>query len=79
MHAPIAQMHVLVCHTQGRTFDGHLLDMIEMGVADYKSLAEFPGNAKRVGSKPAMVFEGDAWENEEKYSKLRNMLIGELH
>jgi hypothetical protein len=51
--------------------------MIEMGVSNYRSIDEFKGHAKRTGSKPAMMFEGDVWENEEKFSKLRNLLIGE--
>ncbi|KAG5190971.1 brix domain-containing 1 [Tribonema minus] len=59
----------------GRTFDGHILDMMEMGVTAYRGIDEFRGSAKRVGSKPAMLFEGDLWENEEKYRKLRNLLI----
>lgn len=63
--------------TQGRTFDGHMLDMIELGLVGFRSLAQMPGLAKRVGSKPAFVFLGDLWTREEKYKKLQNLLLGE--
>lgn len=59
----------------GRTFDGHIMDMIEMGVSSYKGVDEFRGLAKAVGSKPVMLFEGELWDTDEKYGKLRNLFI----
>lgn len=62
---------------QGRTFDGHILDMMELGVTQYRGIDEFKGNAKRTGSKPTMLFQGDQWDNDETFGKLRNLLIGQ--
>lgn len=63
---------------QGRTFDGHMLDMIELGLVGYRGLGELAGLSKRVGSKPAFVFAGEKWGREEAYRKLQNLLLGEL-
>lgn len=54
-----------------------MLDMIELGLLEYKGLGELAGLAKRVGSKPAFVFLGEQWGREEKYRKLQNLLLGE--
>ncbi|CAM9610622.1 unnamed protein product [Ectocarpus sp. 6 AP-2014] len=59
----------------GRTFDGHMLDMIELGLVQYRGLGELAGLAKRVGSKPAFVFSGEKWGREEAYRKLQNLLL----
>ncbi|CAM9850511.1 unnamed protein product, partial [Phaeothamnion confervicola] len=59
----------------GRTFDSHMLDMIELGIEGFQSIQEVKeGTPKRVGSKPALVFLGDRWQNEEVYQKLQNLL-----
>eukprot|EP00752_Nemacystus_decipiens_P018075 g16207.t1 len=59
----------------GRTFDGHMLDMIELGLVGYRGLGELAGLAKRVGSTPAFVFAGEKWGREEAYRKLQNLLL----
>jgi ribosome production factor 2 len=60
----------------GRTFDGHVLDMVEFGVRNFRPVESFKDAvAKRMGSKPAMVFTGDAWDNIEILGRLRNLLI----
>lgn len=63
---------------KGRTFDGHMLDMIELGIVGYKGLEELAGLAKRVGSKPAFVFAGEKWGREEAYRKMQNIFLGEI-
>ncbi|CAM9723947.1 unnamed protein product [Discosporangium mesarthrocarpum] len=60
----------------GRTFDGHILDMIELGLVGFVGTSELNGLAKRVGSKPVMMFQGDQWGREESYRKLQNLLVG---
>lgn len=62
---------------KGRTFDGHMLDMIELGIVSYRGLEELGGLAKRVGSKPAFVFAGEKWGREEPYRKMQNIFLGE--
>jgi ribosome production factor 2 len=61
----------------GRTFDRQILDMVELGIVRYKSLADYGGQVakKRIGSKPLMLFCGDLWTTSGEYSKLQNLLI----
>eukprot|EP00557_Chaetoceros_sp_GSL56_P008763 CAMPEP_0176497944 /NCGR_PEP_ID=MMETSP0200_2-20121128/12023_1 /TAXON_ID=947934 /ORGANISM="Chaetoceros sp., Strain GSL56" /LENGTH=354 /DNA_ID=CAMNT_0017896049 /DNA_START=8 /DNA_END=1072 /DNA_ORIENTATION=+ len=63
----------------GRTFDRKILDIAELGVMRYKSLADYAGNPKkRLGSKPMMLFVGDQWHLNADYKRLQNLLI-DLH
>ena len=63
----------------GRTFDGHVLDMIEMGVENYKSIADIKSESKKaIGSKPCFIFTGDVWETSQVFQKFKNMLVGTL-
>ncbi|OQS02179.1 hypothetical protein THRCLA_05424 [Thraustotheca clavata] len=60
----------------GRTFDGHLMDMIEMGFENFKSIDDFKIKSKMApGSKPCFVFSGNEWETIEEYQKLKNILL----
>lgn len=60
----------------GRTYDGHILDMFELGVNYYKGVQDFTGRSKNVGSKPCMLFIGDQWGYEEQFTRLQSLLIG---
>lgn len=59
----------------GRTYDGHILDMIEFGVDEQICIQEILGEKKGVGSKPLLVFQGDQWENDTTYKNIKNLLI----
>lgn len=59
-----------------RMYDGHLLDMLELGVAAYTPMREHKGPKKTLGSPPCMVFAGDGWTVDSLLIKLRNMLLG---
>ena len=61
----------------GRTFDRQVLDMMELGVLRYKSLADYGGSVpkKRTGSKPLLLFQGDLWQHDQTCTKLQNLLI----
>ena len=60
----------------GRTFNRALLDMAELGITYYKSIADYKlAPKKRTGSKPMMYFCGDMWDNASDFMKLRNLLI----
>lgn len=73
----------LVSHTKkrpnnlvlGRFFDGHVLDMVEFGVDDKKSMLEFAGDKKGMGSKPLLLFMGDQWESDNLYKSIQNLFI----
>jgi len=60
----------------GRTFDRRILDMVEIGILQYRSLADFGGlPKKRVGSKPLIQFVGDIWSSDVTLKRLQNLLI----
>mmetsp|Transcript_13627 Transcript_13627/g.25712 ORF Transcript_13627/g.25712 Transcript_13627/m.25712 type:complete len:277 (+) Transcript_13627:285-1115(+) len=59
----------------GRTFDNESLDMFEFGLVDYKSLRDFPANTAHAGFKPLILFQGELFETEEKYVRLKNLLL----
>lgn len=60
----------------GRTFDRKILDIAELGIVKYKSLADYAGNPKkRLGSKPMMLFVGDKWHLDADCKRLQNLLI----
>ena len=60
----------------GRTYEGHILDMFELGVNHYRGVEDFTGRSKKVGSKPCMLFLGDQWGYEEQFTRLQSLLIG---
>ena len=60
----------------GRTFDRRILDMVEIGILQYRSLVDFGGlPKKRVGSKPLLQFVGDIWSSDINLKRLQNVLI----
>lgn len=62
----------------GRTYDGHILDMIEVGIDAYTSMKDFTGTKKGIGSKPLLVFQGAQWETDTLYKSIQNILIDVL-
>jgi ribosome production factor 2 len=59
----------------GRTFDGHMLDMVELGVEMHQPLETFKGSKKAMGSKPLMAFLGDQWESDSTFMRIQNLLL----
>lgn len=60
----------------GRTFNGHILDVLEVEFSHFKSIDAFKCKSKKApGSKPCFVFAGDQWESLEPFQKLQNLLI----
>ena len=49
--------------------------MVEFGVEDKKSLLDFIGEKKGMGSKPLLLFVGDQWENDNLYKSIQNIFI----
>ena len=56
-------------------FDYHLLDMIEFGVENFKSLSDIKGSKVTMGIKPCMIFAGDLWNQNEEYTRCKSLLI----
>ncbi|BBN07155.1 ribosome production factor 2 [Marchantia polymorpha subsp. ruderalis] len=62
----------------GRMYDHHVLDMIELGVDKYQSIAQLGGGRKAApqeGSKPCFAFLGDAFESKPELAHLKEMLL----
>lgn len=63
----------------GRMFENTLLDMVEFGIEDYKGLKEFKVPKIATGIKPLLIFNGDIFENNREYGRIRNLLIDMFH
>ncbi|KAH3735912.1 ribosome production factor 2 homolog [Dreissena polymorpha] len=59
----------------GRMFDHHILDMIELGVDDFKSMFDIQGPKCSLGTKPCLMFAGEQFDSSPEYSRLKNLLI----
>lgn len=60
----------------GRMFDGHILDVMEFGFSNFRSIDAFKCKSKKApGSKPCFVFSGDEFESREPFMKLKNLLL----
>ncbi|XP_012255041.2 ribosome production factor 2 homolog [Athalia rosae] len=59
----------------GRMFDNNLLDMVEFGVQDYKGLVDFKIDKIVTGIKPVLIFNGELFENDREYSRIKSLLI----
>lgn len=60
----------------GRTFDGHVLDILELGVENLQTIADIGAQVKKApGSKPCFLFHGDAWTASQSHMKLQNILL----
>ena len=62
----------------GRTYNGKMLDMFELGIYNFKSMELF--NAKEVAReiKPLLVFQGEQFEFSEKHQRLKNLFYGKI-
>lgn len=55
-----------------------MLDMVEFGVSNLRALESFKNvTKKREGAKPCLFFAGEGWELDTKWSRIKNLLIGE--
>ncbi|MBN3287357.1 RPF2 factor, partial [Polyodon spathula] len=59
----------------GRMFDFHVLDMIELGIEKFVSLKDIKNSKIPEGTKPLLIFAGDAFETGNEHKKLKNLLI----
>ncbi|WWC63830.1 uncharacterized protein I303_106435 [Kwoniella dejecticola CBS 10117] len=58
-----------------RMFDGRVLDMIELGVDDFKAMDEFDSPKSSVGVRPLMVFHSDLFDTHPKYQAVKSHLL----
>nr|XP_057929563.1 ribosome production factor 2 homolog [Doryrhamphus excisus] len=58
----------------GRLFDFHVLDMIELGIEKFVSLSEIKTTTCPEGTKPMLVFAGEAFEMDNEHKRLKSLL-----
>ena len=62
--------------TLGRFFDGHVYDMVELGVVSFRPLQAFAKVAAQAsGQKPCLLFAGAPFEQDPQFRQLRNTLL----
>lgn len=61
----------------GRLFDGHVLDMQEFDVQDFKPCSKFTSVRRDVvsGSKPLVVFQGAGFEADDRMKRTKSLLL----
>lgn len=59
----------------GRMYEHTLLDMMEFGLENYKGLKEFKVPKISVGMKPLLIFNGDLFENNQEYKRIKNLFV----
>ncbi|KAI8610610.1 Brix domain-containing protein [Chytriomyces sp. MP71] len=63
------------CLTMMRTFDHQILDMVELLVQRGLPMEAFDGPKPTIGNRPCLIFNGDLWEVDEEFGKIKNSLI----
>ena len=64
--------NMIIC----RLYDMKILDMLEFGVEEWKTMQEFGrSHSIEVGQQPILIFQGDAFDLSEKHLKFKNMMI----
>ncbi|KAF5309294.1 hypothetical protein D9611_014664 [Ephemerocybe angulata] len=58
-----------------RMFDGRVLDMIEVGVENYKAMADFKTPKSTPGNKPLLHFASELFDTHPRFIHLKSMLI----
>ncbi|KAK9531172.1 hypothetical protein VZT92_010614 [Zoarces viviparus] len=59
----------------GRLFDFHVLDMIEVGIEKFVSLSEIKTSKCPEGTKPMLVFAGEAFDTDNEHKRLKSLFI----
>uniref|UniRef100_A0A8C5A9K8 Ribosome production factor 2 homolog n=1 Tax=Gadus morhua TaxID=8049 RepID=A0A8C5A9K8_GADMO len=59
----------------GRLFDFHVLDMMELGIEKYTGLMDFKNSKCPEGTKPMLVFAGDAFDVDHELRRLKSLFI----
>lgn len=61
----------------GRVFDGHILDMFELGIQNFKGTNDFKVPEHITADlKPILIFQGEFFETSERHKRLKNLFIG---
>ncbi|XP_062562669.1 ribosome production factor 2 homolog [Armigeres subalbatus] len=63
----------------GRIYDEQVLDMVELGISNFKSLQDFKNEKISAFVKPVVVFNGYKWKLTEELRRLRSLLLDMFH
>lgn len=63
----------------GRIFEQELLDMVELGIKEFKGLSEFQNEKIGTSVKPCLVFNGTKWNQTEEMRRLKSLFIDAFH
>lgn len=63
----------------GRLFENELLDMVELGIKEYKSLQDFKTDKIGTCVKPCLIFNGPKWSQTEELRRLKSLFIDTFH
>ncbi|KAB0802042.1 hypothetical protein PPYR_04228 [Photinus pyralis] len=63
----------------GRMYNYSLLDMVELGLDSFQSLADFVGPKITLGTKPCLIFNGPAWDQMDELKHLKSMFVDLFH
>jgi ribosome production factor 2 len=59
----------------GRTFDFHILDMVEVGIVNLRPASSFTAPAPGIGMRPCFVFCGDEFDSNPVFQRLANLFL----
>lgn len=59
----------------GRLFEHSIMDMVEFGIENYKSMQAFKGEKIMDGIKPILVFQGELFDNNHEFTRIQNLLV----
>lgn len=58
-----------------RTFDHRILDMVEFSIVGYRSIYGIGGESCGMGLKPAMMFQGEIFEQRREFKMIQNLFL----
>jgi len=58
----------------GCFYDGHILDMVELGVDKYIAMSDFKEKKVTSGNKPCLMFSGEEFESKVDYQRTKTLL-----
>lgn len=58
-----------------RTFDHRILDMVEFSIVGYRSIFGIGGEGCGMGLKPAMMFQGEIFEQRREFKMIQNLFL----
>lgn len=58
-----------------RMYDHQVLDMVELGVKEYKGISDFDTEKITTGLKPCLVFSGPLFEQNSDFKRIQNIFV----